>query len=117
MLGIGEEVSVFLQAVLAGNIILLVYCCLRVFRRIIRHGLFWVSMEDFLFWLWTGFYLFGKIYDTSDGSIRWFFVTGILAGGLCSYFLMKLFVKIVYGRWRRSRKKDEKVIEKSAKTR
>ncbi len=117
MLGIGEELSVFLQAMLAGNIVLLVYCCLRVFRRIIRHGLFWVSMEDVFFWLWTGLYLFGKIYDTSDGSIRWFFVIGVFLGGVCSYLVMRFFVKVVHRLCVNARKKDEKVIEKSIKTR
>ena len=32
MLGIGDEISIFLQALLAGNIVLLVYTCIRVFR-------------------------------------------------------------------------------------
>lgn len=95
MLGIEKELSVFLQAMLAGNIVFLVYCCLRVFRRIIRHRLFFVSVEDALFWIWTGLYLFGKIYDTSDGSIRWFFVVGVFAGGLFSYFVVHFFVKVV----------------------
>jgi len=117
MLGIGEELSIFLQAMLAGNIVLLVYCCLRVFRRIIRHGLFWVSVEDAFFWLWTGLYLFGKIYDTSDGSIRWFFVIGVFAGGGCSYLVMQFFVKVVHRLCVNARKKDEKVVEKSIKTR
>ena len=30
MLGIGDEISIFLQALLAGNIVLLVYTCIRV---------------------------------------------------------------------------------------
>ena len=42
MLGIGDEISIFLQALLAGNIVLLVYTCIRVFRRLIIHDLFFV---------------------------------------------------------------------------
>lgn len=117
MLGIEEELSVFLQAMLAGNIVFLVYCCLRVFRRIIGHGLFLISVEDFFFWIWTGLYLFGKIYDTSDGSIRWFFVAGVFAGGVCSCFVMRFFVKAAHRMRGNIRKKDEKVIEKSMKKR
>lgn len=49
MLGIGDEISIFLQALLAGNIVLLVYTCIRVFRRLIKHDLFFVSLEDFSF--------------------------------------------------------------------
>ena len=73
MLGIGDEMSIFLQAMLAGNIVILVYTCIRIFRRLIRHSLFFISLEDFFFWIWVGAYLFKKIYNTSDGSIRWFF--------------------------------------------
>ena len=54
MLGIGDEISIFLQALLAGNIVLLVYTCIRVFRRLIKHDLFFVSLEDFFFWVWAG---------------------------------------------------------------
>ena len=82
----------FLQALLAGNIVLLVYTCIRVFRRLIKHDLFFVSLEDFFFWVWAGLYLFVKIYDTSDGSIRWFFTIGV--GGLgefCSFFVLHFF--------------------------
>lgn len=85
MLGIGDEISIFLQALLAGNIVLLVYTCIRVFRRLIKHDLFFVSLEDFFFWVWAGLYLFVKIYDTSDGSIRWFFTIGVVVGGVCSF--------------------------------
>ena len=56
MLGIGDEISIFLQALLAGNIVLLVYTCIRVFRRLIKHDLFFVSLEDFFFWVWAGLY-------------------------------------------------------------
>ena len=49
MLGIGDEMSIFLQAMLAGNIVILVYTCIRIFRRLIRHSLFFISLEDFFF--------------------------------------------------------------------
>ena len=60
MLGIGDEISIFLQALLAGNIVLLVYTCIRVFRRLIKHDLFFVSLEDFFFWVWAGLYLLSR---------------------------------------------------------
>lgn len=87
MLGIEWEISVFLQAVLSGCIVFLIYCCIRIVRRLIRHNLLLVSIEDFLFWIGTGLYLFAEIYSTSDGSIRWYFVIGVAAGGLLAYGL------------------------------
>ena len=53
ILGIKKEVFAFLQSLLTGNIICLVYNALRVFRRILKHPLFWVSCEDIIFWIWA----------------------------------------------------------------
>ena len=88
ILGIGKELSVFLQAVLAGNLIYLVYSLIRVMRRLWKHNLFFVSLEDLIFWIGTGIYLFVRIYQTSDGIIRWYFVIGVLLGGIVTHFII-----------------------------
>ena len=111
MLGIGDEISIFLQALLAGNIVLL------VFRRLIKHDLFFVSLEDFFFWVWAGLYLFVKIYDTSDGSIRWFFTIGVVVGGVCSFFVLHFLSEMGKKLFARIREKDEKSIDKSKEKR
>ncbi len=101
MFGIEKEILVFIQAILAGNLVCLVYCALRVFRRIIKHNLFFVSVEDVLFWIWAGVYLFVQIFKTSDGIIRWYFVIGVLLGGIfTSYFALKLVKKYV-AKWKK----------------
>lgn len=89
MLGIGEEISIFLQALLSGSMVFLTYCCIRIIRRLIRHSLFFISLEDMLFWMGSGLYLFVEIYQTSDGSIRWFFVIGAISGGMIACGLVK----------------------------
>lgn len=94
MLGIEREISVFLQALLSGSIVFLIYCCIRIVRRLIKHNLFFVSMEDFFFWIGTGLYLFAEIYRTSDGSIRWFFVVGVAAGILIFYGMSRVAKKV-----------------------
>ena len=88
ILGIGKELSVILQAVLAGNIIYLAYSVIRVVRRLWKHNLFFVSLEDLIFWIGTGIYLFVRIYQTSDGIIRWYFVIGVLLGGIVTHFII-----------------------------
>ena len=93
ILGIEKEMSVFLQALLAGNLIYLVYCVLRVFRRMIKHNLFFVSLEDIFYWVATGLYLFVKIYQTSNGTIRWYFVVGVLLGGIITHSIIQKIVK------------------------
>ncbi len=93
ILGIEKELSVFLQAALAGNLVYLVYFAIRVFRRIVKHNLLWVSFEDALFWIVTGFYLFLEIYQTSNGKIRWYFVLGVLTGGLITHHIILKITK------------------------
>lgn len=88
ILGIEKELSVFLQAALAGNLVYLVYCVIRILRRIIKHNLFWISLEDVMFWVATGFYLFSEIYQASNGTIRWYFVLGVLAGGILTHHII-----------------------------
>lgn len=93
ILGIKKEIFTFLQAILTGNIICLVYNALRVFRRILKHPLFWVSCEDIIFWIWAGFFLFARIHKTSSGSIRWYFVVGALLGSFLTHVLIRKIVK------------------------
>ena len=87
IVGVEKELFIFLQAVLAGNMIYLAYSVIRVIRRLWKHNLFFVSIEDLLFWIATGVYLFIKMYQTSDGSIRWYFVIGVMFGGFGTHFL------------------------------
>lgn len=88
ILGIEKELSVFLQATLAGNLVYLVYSAIRVLRRIIKHNLFFISLEDLFFWVGTGIYLFVEVYQNSNGSIRWYFVIGVLTGGIITHFII-----------------------------
>jgi hypothetical protein len=101
ILGVGKEISVFLQAILAGNLIYLVYSVIRVVRRLLKHNLFFVSLEDLFFWIGTGIYLFIKIYQTSDGSIRWYFVIGVFLGGLFTHLIIFRISKKYIAKWRK----------------
>ena len=80
ILGIKKELAIFLQAILTGNILFLVYAAVWIVRRIIKHNSFFVSMEDVIFWVGAGLYVFGEIEQTCDGIIRWYFVLGVLLG-------------------------------------
>ena len=88
ILGVEKELSVFLQAIFAGNTVYLTYSVIRVIRRIVKHNLFFISLEDVIFWLGSGLYLFIKIYQTSNGSIRWYFVVGVLLGGIFTHLII-----------------------------
>lgn len=93
MLGVEKEMAIFVHAVIAGMVVYGTYTLLRVIRRIIRHNLISVSIEDFLFWVGTSFYLFIEIYYTSDGSVRWFFILGVVLGMVFLSFLIFLTKK------------------------
>lgn len=96
MLGIEKELAIFLVAFLDGMLVVFTYSALRVFRRIIKHNLFWVSVEDIIFWVLMALYLFSEISRVCSGSIRWYFIVGVLLGG-CSicYFVQKLIKKYI----------------------
>ena len=93
MTGIEREAIVFLQAGLAGNMVYLVYTVLRIFRRILKHNLFWISVEDLLFWIGSAIFLFVRIFQTSAGAIRWYFVVGVLTGGILTHEIIRKIAK------------------------
>lgn len=94
MSGIEAEGMTFVQAVLAGMIVYSSYTCIRKFRRIIKHNLTAIAIEDMAFWLGTAIYLFVQIYYTSDGSIRWFFVLGVVIGAGLAVLSANIFIKV-----------------------
>lgn len=77
-----------LQAIATGAMITFIYDWLRIFRRVIPHKKFLVSLEDFGFWVFCAIYVFLWMYRVSNGSLRWFAVAGALFG---MYIYKRLF--------------------------
>ena len=94
MIGLKVEGTAFLQAVLSGMIVCSGYICIRRLRRVIRHNLIVIAIEDAIFWLVSSVYLFVQIYYTSDGSIRWYFVLGVALGVVLVNCLVRKLEKI-----------------------
>lgn len=91
MLELRGELIVFLVAVLTGGAVRLAYRCITCFRQLIKHSLIVIGIEDTIFWIASALYVFVQIYYTSSGSIRWYFILGIVLGALiCSFILRKL---------------------------
>lgn len=67
---------------LSGICITAVYDCFRIFRRVIRHGTFWIALEDLVFWFGAAVFLFFMLYETNNGVIRWFSIAGAAVGML-----------------------------------
>jgi len=74
------ENEFLLHSLLMGVFIPFVYDFLRIFRRVIPHGTFLVSLEDFVFWVYCGSEVFLMMYHESDGTLRWFAVVGAMVG-------------------------------------
>lgn len=109
MLGIGKEAAIFLYAGLSGIVTFSCYQILCLFRKLVKHHIAAVSAEDFLYWVGMSIYLFRQMYHTTYGSVRWFFVLGVVSGNILAYFGIFLMKKILV-KW-------EKILEKTKKNR
>ena len=77
-----DENVFLLYAVIMGIFITFVYDLLRIFRRVVPHNRFWVSLEDLGFWIYCAAEVFMLMYRESNGSLRWFAVLGAMVGML-----------------------------------
>ena len=114
ILGIGAEAGIFLYAVLAGVEVAAAYRILVCFRNLVVHSSWVMSLEDLIYWFGASVYIFRKMYETTYGGIRWFFVLGMLCGGAAGYAVMKTAVKWCAGICGK-KEKNEKSGRKSNK--
>lgn len=77
-----EEGQFWLYSMLLGCALAFVYDCLRIFRRVFSHGIFWISAEDLAYWAFAAGCFFRLLYYESDGVLRWFAVLGAALGML-----------------------------------
>ncbi len=92
ILGIEKELAIFLQAILAGNLLYLLYYLLYLFRKLIRHNGFWISAEDLLYWIFVGVYVFLEMQQACNGMLRWYFVVGLLGGSFITWIFVRKFL-------------------------
>ncbi len=78
--GIVQEVTFFLHSILMGLIITFAYDWILIFRKLFRHGKFWMSVEDFIYWFVCGISVFYMLYRENNGVLRWFAVVGAAIG-------------------------------------
>ncbi len=88
------EADFFAISILSGCFMVFVYDALRVFRRLIRHGVVWVAIEDILYWVSCALLIFAMLYQKNDGLIRGFAIAGIVVGMLVyNHFISPRVVK------------------------
>lgn len=76
------ELYFFGVCILWGGLVLLAYDFLRIIRRLIKHGILLLAVEDIIFWIAAGIFIFAMIYRQNNGIIRGFAVMGMSAGML-----------------------------------
>ena len=76
--GIQTEMRLLLMSLLTGAGLMALYDVLRIFRLLIPHGFLWIGVEDFLYWIISGFTTFYLLYRENDGALRFCAVAGVL---------------------------------------
>ncbi|MDE5908887.1 MAG: spore cortex biosynthesis protein YabQ [Lachnospiraceae bacterium] len=75
-----NEVVFLLHSFLLGIAITFVYDGFLILRRLIRHSLFLISVEDLIFWIACAIGVFYMLYEENNGILRWFAVFGATLG-------------------------------------
>lgn len=88
------ELWFLFQSLLLGGGIIILYDCLRILRRVIKHSRIFITGEDILYWIICGFLIFRMFHNENDGVLRGFSAIGIVSGMIiCQCTISKLLVK------------------------
>lgn len=94
------DLRFFGAIVLFGMVFALLYDILRVWRRIHKQSLFFVSLQDFVFWFFAGVSCFRLMYQYNSGTLRLFVPVGAGLGALLYRETIGLiFVKLCMKLW------------------
>lgn len=89
---INLEVKLFLASVVWGIGLVVLYDCLRIFRRIITHNKVWAALEDLLYWIICAVLIFRMMYRINDGAIRGFAIVGVVIGMVLYHYSVSEFL-------------------------
>lgn len=81
-----RELMLFAKAIWYGVVLLMGYDVFRIWRRVIRHGVFAVVAEDLLYWISSSLFLFSRIYQGNSGIIRGYFFVGVVLGAIFYHY-------------------------------
>ena len=100
-----NEVMFFFHSFLMGIVITFVYDGFLVLRRVIRHNLLLISLEDMIFWIACAIGVFYMLYEENNGVLRWFAVFGATLGMIAykesvSSFIVNFFSRVLTGLFR-----------------
>lgn len=96
--GLELELALLGGSLFTGVVLTVAYDAIRVIRRIFPHGIIWTSLEDLIYWLVAGGWLFLKACQVNNGIIRVYMILAIGAGALiyqalCGKRIMRILTK------------------------
>lgn len=59
---------------------MVLYDLLRIFRRVLPHGVWAVALEDVLYWIGTALLIFQLLYRENDGAVRGYALLAVASG-------------------------------------
>lgn len=74
------ELHFLFHSFLMGIAITAVYDVFLILRRLVKHSLLLISLEDLLFWIGCAIGVFMMLYEENNGILRWFAVLGAAVG-------------------------------------
>lgn len=77
-LNIQTEARLLMISIATGAGLMAIYDVLRIFRLLVRHGWLWIGVEDFLYWIFSGFATFYLLYRENDGALRLYVIGSVL---------------------------------------
>lgn len=93
-----NEVMFLLHSLLLGIFITFVYDWFLILRRLIKHTILLVSLEDLIFWIACAISIFYMLYEENNGVLRWFAVAGAALGMLIyKKTVSGFFIKTIVG--------------------
>lgn len=121
--GIFEQGTLFLIGILIGIIVWFLYDLIRLWRRLIHHGVVWIAIEDVVFFFVCSIAGFQILYPKSLGELRVFLILAIAVGSLVYHKLVSphlirggtwLVKKIrnLFGKLKKIKRKKEPKTEK-----
>lgn len=109
MLNIKKELLVFFCACLTGVNVRAGYEILIFLRKMIIHNNLVKGIEDLFYWIFMSAYIFSQIYATMYGSIRWYFLLGLVFG-------VAVIQKLIASGKKNTQKKQGKTLKLLEKT-
>ena len=96
---IKQEAVFFMASFLTGALLIWCYLILVGLRKVIRHGMLAVNIEDLLYWCVAALIIFVSAFLENNGEVRWYSAAAIVLGAWVQwgvlFFLRRICIKLL----------------------